>query len=68
MTEIMRGREEFQDIFAKVKHDALTYTDISEDAFNTTMTRTFSDRKNFINSEKHVQCSQSQNATENTHT
>ena len=41
----MRGREEFQDIFAKVKHDALTYTDISEDAFNTTMTRTFSDRK-----------------------
>ena len=45
MTEIMRGREEFQDVFAKVKHDALTYTDIGEDAFNNTMTRTFSDRK-----------------------
>ena len=32
-------------MFAKVKHDALTYTDISEEAFNTTMSRTYSDRK-----------------------
>ena len=45
MAEIQRGREEFSDVFAKVKHDALTYTDISEEAFNTTMSRTYSDRK-----------------------
>ena len=45
MDEVMKGREEFQDVFAKVKHDALTYTDISEDSFNSTMTKIFNDRK-----------------------
>ena len=32
-------------MFAKIKHDALTYTDVSEEAFNITMTRTYSDRR-----------------------
>ena len=45
MSEVMKGREDFQDVFAKVKHDALTYTDISEDSFNSTMTKIFNDRK-----------------------